>query len=575
MTKAGKVPIILSEVTGMTTIRTMLDATVQKMPGATALRFRRDGVWRSRTYAEFFVRIRQAAEVVGRQGIAPGGDPVGLLLENGPEWVEIYAALAGTGVTVVPVDPKLRPQEIAGILADAGVAALFASSRHRVALAEILPRLPRLQRLIFADGAPADCAPCAGRACVDYETALTEASAAAAVPGAWFERHRPVPETVASIIYTSGTTGKPKGAMLTHANFCADVAGALGIITDLDGADRFLVVLPLFHAFSFTANFVLPICCGCSMNFSESLRTLGEDIRTLRPTVLLAVPLLAEKIYDRVEAKICASWPARVLLKLGLGGIVGWNVRKSLGGRLRYWVVGGAPCPLRVLLGFRRLGIVISEGYGLTEASPVVTLATPAKARPGTIGYPLPNIEVRLAEQNEQGVGELQIRGPIVMKGYYRDAAATTEAFDGPWLRTGDLVSMDAEGYLTIRGRRKALIVNREGKNIYPEEVEGCIALHPAVLDVVVIGYREAGESGERVGAILVPNRDAIKARNHGIEPPWTEIEQLLRQAVQEQCRDLADYKHPRKVEVRRDPLERTSLQKVRRHIYQGQLDVS
>ncbi|MFZ4397790.1 MAG: AMP-binding protein, partial [Kiritimatiellia bacterium] len=376
-----------------------------------------------------------------------------------------------------------------------------------------------------------------------------------------------------SIIYTSGTTGKPKGAMLTHGNFCADVEGCLGIITDLSRCDNFLVVLPLFHAFSFTANYLMPICCGSCMSFVQGLRTIGEDMLVLQPTVFMAVPLLVEKLHDRIESRIRASRMARLLLGCGLGFWVRAQVRKSLGGKLRMLLVGGAPSSVRMLEGCRSLGINIIEGYGLTETSPVVSLSSPEHTRPGTIGYKLPNIEVRIAQPNEQGVGELQVCGPIVMKGYFHNADATAAAFDGPWLRTGDLASMDADGFITIRGRCKALIVNREGKNIYPEEVEQAIARNPAILDVVVIGYQDADETGERVGAILVPNLDVIRAQHNGEEPPWLEVENLLRQAVQEQCHELADYKHPRKIEVRREPLERTSTQKIRRVAYQGLFD--
>lgn len=555
------------------TVRELLDATVRKSPDSLAMRFRRGGAWASRSYGEFHARSRQVAEVIGRMGVVPGRDPVALILENRPEWMEISAGILGAGVTLVPLDPKLKPAEMAFILGDAGVVAVFVGVRHRATLESILPGLPAVSHVVFVDGGEEADAACAGRASQDYEAALAAAAAAAAGAGAWYDRHRPEAGTVALIVYTSGTTGKPKGAMLSHGNLCADIEGCFGIVLDLGIGDSFLVVLPLFHSFSFTTNFVIPISRGSSMEFVESLRTVSEDIRLLRPTVMMAVPLLIEKIYQRIDDRIRASRCLRLLLAVGLGRVIGARVRKTLGGRLRYLIVGGAPCPVHVLRGFRRLGIGVIEGYGLTEASPVVSLSRPDDARPGTIGYKLPNIDVRIAGPDARGVGELQVRGPIVMQGYYRNPAATAEAFDDGWLRTGDLASIDGGGYITVRGRRKALIVNREGKNIYPEEVEQCIARHPDVLDVVVIGYHEGGETGERVGAIVTPNLEAIHAAHGGQEPAWLEIDAHLRQVVHGQCRDLADYKHPRKIDVRREPLERTSTQKVRRHVYQGQLD--
>jgi long-chain acyl-CoA synthetase len=556
------------------TLREWLDRAAGVWPDAPAMEFLRGGRWERRTYAAFRGRVRAAAELAGRLGLAPGAGRAALLLENRPEWLEIYAALACTGVTVVPVDPKLRPAEVAFILGHSGAVAVFAAAGHRPAIEEVAPRLPHLRQVVLVDGSGAGAdAPCAGRPCLDYESALAAGAAAACGPDAWYDRHRPSPDDVASILYTSGTTGRPKGAMLTHANFTADADGTLAVIPELRAEDRFLLVLPLFHSFAFTADFVIALRRGCCLCFVGSLRSVADDLRALRPTVLMTVPLLVEKMHARVAQRLAASPLARLLLALGLGRVVGRRVRAAFGGRLRFLVVGGAPCPPGVLRDFQRLGLPAIEGYGLTEAAPVVSLSRPDDARIGTIGYRLPNIEVRIADPDAHGVGELQVRGPIVMQGYLDDPEATAEAFDGGWLRTGDLAAMDADGYIAIRGRRKAMIVNREGKNIYPEEVEQCLARHPFVRDVVVVGCRAAGETGEHVGAILVPDREAIAASRGGVEPSWPEIEALLRQAAREQCRDLADYKHPRKLDIRPEPLERTSTQKVRRCLYQGQLD--
>ena len=332
-------------------------------------------------------------------------------------------------------------------------------------------------------------------------------------------------------------------------------------------------MLPLFHAFSFCTNFVLGLFRGCQMAFVRSLYTIGEDIRVLRPTIVMSVPLLAEKMFDRIDAKIKASKKARFLMTVGLGGLVRHNVRKGLGGRLRFMIVGGAPCPKHVLEGFRRLALPVLEGYGLTECSPVVSIAGPKVAKIGTIGLKLANIEIRLADPNEQGVGELQVRGPITMKGYWHNEAATAEAFDGDWLKTGDLASIDEIGLISIRGRKKALIVNREGKNIYPEEVEARIGADPVVADCVVVGYTAGGVPGEKVGCVVHPNLDLLKEMNGGVEMPWPEAEKIAQRRVHAQCQHLADYKRVRKVVVSKEPLARTSIQKVRRVAYKGALD--
>jgi len=460
---------------------------------------------------------------------------------------------------------------VAYVLKDSEAVAVFTDTRHLDLLETILPELPAVRALVVTDGGGEPLAPIAGRPCHDYETLRTDVRAA---KPAWYDAHQPAPQDVASIIYTSGTTGKPKGAMLTHLNFCSDAQGSFEAIGDMITAkDDFLVVLPLFHAFSFTANFVVPLVKGCGMYFVESLRTVGDDIKTLRPSIFIAVPLLAEKLFAKIDDKLKHNTVAQLLIKAGLGSLVGKKVLKGLGGRLRFLIVGGAPCPLHVLQGFRRLGVPIVEGYGLTECSPVVSITNIRQARIGTIGKKLPNIEVRLADTNEQGVGELQVRGPIVMKGYFKNLTATREAFDGDWLRTGDLASIDAEGFLTIRGRKKALIVNREGKNIYPEEVENVIARDPLIADVIVIGYTVGNVPGERVGAIITPDLEAFAAAHDGAEPPWPVIEQLVRDRVRAQCACLTDYKHPRKIIVQCEPLERTSIQKVRRCVYQGKLN--
>ena len=551
------------------TIRSLLEKHAQEIPDAEALRSYEGKEWISRTFAEFLHDVRRTASAYGIAfALRPREENVALILANSPTWMSVYLACSGAGVSVVPIDPKLHNNEIAYILGDSGAVVVTTDRAHLDMMRAIVPDLPSVRGVVLVDGEGA------------YEPIgsvpvhALEALRADVRDEKWYDEHVAEADDVASIIYTSGTTGKPKGAMLTHGNFTADAVGALEAFNEnITPSDSFLVVLPLFHAFSFCTNFVVPLLTGSAMYFVRSLYMIGEDVKTLRPTVVMGVPLLAEKIFDKIDAKLKASKKAQFLIKIGLKRLVYGAVKKGLGGRIRFMIVGGAPCPKHVLEGFKKLGITMLEGYGLTECSPVVSIAGPKCARIGTIGAKIANIEIRLADQNEQGVGELQVKGPITMKGYWHNDAATAEAFDGEWLKTGDLASVDEAGLITIRGRKKALIVNREGKNIYPEEVENRIAADPVVADCVVVGYTTGGVPGEKVGCVVHPNMDLLKERNGGKDVSWEEAEKIAQEHVHAQCHELADYKRVRKIVISKEPLARTSIQKVRRVAYKGTLD--
>ena len=553
------------------TIRELLEKNVEKHPGLDAFTWCEDKVWRTRTWKEYLSRVRDYAEGYGTHfALKPREDNTAVILGNSPTWLETYLAQAGAGVTVVPMDPKLHEAEMEYILNDARVRVITTDKAHLKMMMSLAPKIPTLKGVVLADGPVHEGQKLGAVELIALDRLRISGG------GAWYDAHVAKEDDVASIIYTSGTTGKPKGAMLTHRNFTSDAEAALAVFDahpQICEDDSFLVILPLFHAFSFCANFVVTLLTGSRMLFVESLRTIGRDIHDLKPTVICGVPLLAEKLYDKIQDGLSKSRAAKVLMAIGLRGPVMHMVLKKLGGRLKFFITGGAPCPKPVIECFRRLHVNFLEGYGLTECAPIVSVADAKCLKIGTIGKPCVGVEVRLADRNEQGVGELQVRGPNVMKGYYHNEKATAESFDGDWLMTGDLASMDEDGYLTIRGRKKALIVNREGKNIYPEEVEKTVAADEAVQDIIVVGYTVGGVPGERVGAIVYPKEDWFKARNGGKLPDWAEIEKELTRRVQERSAELADYKRIRKVVVKREPLERTSVGKVRRVTYKGTID--
>ena len=408
----------------------------------------------------------------------------------------------------------------------------------------------------------------------DAERALEDAAADAEGPESFFDRNVADETDVASIIYTSGTTGRSKGAMLTHANFTAQLLALEYFTVRKD--DNFLLVLPLHHAFAFTANFIVPLSARCEVSIVENLRTIPENMKETSPTVLLAVPLLAEKMLGAIMKKVGKSAAARALMAMGLSRVVGRKIIAQLGGRLRILVVGGAAADPDVLRQWTKFGIVTLQGYGLTETAPISALAPQNAIKFETVGKALPGHDLRIASPNADGVGEIEVKGPSVMKGYFRNEAATAECFDEDgWFMTGDLGKMDEDGYVTITGRKKSLIVNREGKNIYPEEVEIAINACPHVLESIVLGYHVPGEAkGEHVGAIVVADLDKIaEERNKtdvGSASPLSdeEIRELCIREVRTAMKQLSAYKHPRRIQVRFDPLRKTNTLKIKRYLY-------
>ena len=550
----------------MSTIRQLLEQAVARNPEGVALRFKVGREWRTRAYGELLARVRQVSQILPGLGVGPG-TKVALMMENRPEWIEAYLGLACCGVTVVPIDAKLTEREVTHILRDSGALCMIASARIRALIHDLPADLADLKQVVLLDGAAGIEGCCRNVPCSDYEQLLAAGAAVSAGEDAFFAQHVAAPDDVASIIYTSGTTGRPKGAMLTHHAFYSDITAALEYIEGHQD-DNFLLVLPLHHALAFTANLLAPLALAAESSLVESLRTVGENVREVSPTVMIAVPLLVEKMYARIRERLDSSVAVRLMMRLGLRRLVAKRVLASLGGRLRVIIVGGAPSSVAVLDGFQSLGVPVLEGYGLTETAPIATISPIREARHGSVGKALPGVEVRIVDPNSEGIGEIAVRGPILMRGYYRNEAATREVFDGDWFLTGDLGRLADDGYLSITGRRKSLIVNREGKNIYPEEVEACLNGGASILESLVLGFTAHGETGERVGAIVVPDLESIHQTTGGAPLSDAQVTDLLREEVRRMGTQLAAYKRPRRIQVRFEEFEKTTTQKVKRYLY-------
>jgi long-chain acyl-CoA synthetase len=548
------------------TLKQLFRESVAAHEDAAALRFKRAGRWHDLTYGGLYARVRRVSELLAQAGIK-ADDRVALFMDNDPCWPEIYLGIVCAGATAVPVDARVKERTLAHLLSDSGARVVFVSARTYAVLRECDGELPRLARAYVTGGA--EILPAERRSLyADYAEALDAVQDAAATPDSLFDTRNPRPETPASLIYTSGTTGHAKGVVLTHANFCANVAQCHAMIA-VRPDDVFLLVLPLHHAFAFTASFLVPLAAGACAAFVENLKTVGENLYETGPTVLVGVPLLLEKMLHRIEAGLRRHPLAGPVYRLGLTAVLKGSVRRRLGGRLRAAIVGGAPAEPRLIRRLARLGVPVLEGYGLSETAPVLTLNPPDRPRPGTVGKPLPGVRLRIVDPGEDGSGEIEAAGPNVMAGYWNNAAATRAAFNGEWFRTGDLGRFDADGYLTVTGRKKSLIVNREGKNIHPEEVEQAIQASPYVLEAIVLGYRET-EGGEKVGAIVVPDPDALDAvrGTRGALLDDAERDRLLRKDIRRVTAALEDYKRPRRIQIRTEALETTATGKVKRYLY-------
>ena len=550
------------------TIKQMILATVEKFPQSEALLYKEKKEWQRVRYDELLTRAKCVSEILHEQGVQHG-DRVALWRENHHEWAEAYLGIVCLGAIAVPIDAKLRPQESVHIFQDSEAKILLTGEKYVPMMQEIESQLSFLDTVVISCAGKIDLeAEAEASRCtyVDYHQAIESVWATASGKDHAFGRSNLDTDNLASLIYTSGTTGKAKGVMLSHGNFLANINGA-GKIWPFDQTDNFLLVLPLHHAFAFTGNFLLPLSVGATISFVQNLRTVGDNMREVSPTFFMGVPLLLEKMYSRLQDGLKTNKTAQVLMKIGLGKLVGRAVVKKLGGRLKIIITGAAPCDPEIIAGFRKLGIHVLEGYGLTEASPVLAANLPGRIKLGTVGVAFEGVDLEIRDPNDQGIGEIVARGPNIMQGYYQQPEATAEVLQDGWLLTGDLGFIDKDGYLKITGRKKSLIVNREGKNIYPEEVEMAVNQSPWILESLVLGYQESSDTvGERVGIIVVPDQDRLNQEHPGLDKEARD--DLIKGEVRKQVSELSDYKRPRSIRLRYEEFQKTSTQKVKRYLY-------
>jgi long-chain acyl-CoA synthetase len=537
----------------------LFETSTKRHATRVAMRIERDGRKEQYTYRDLRELATRAGAFLASSGIKPA-DRVILLSHNAPEWGMTYFGVLKAGATCIPVDPESSTDEVITFARAGGASGIVLSEemqeRHPH-LAERLTEAGLTQTRIWR---------------FDEVFALpdqhTEDSRIALLP------QRVQAQSIASLIFTSGTTGNPKGVMLSHRNLTSMVS-MLSSVFEMTTSDGVLSVLPLHHTFEFSTGFLTPLSRGAQITYMEELtgEALARAIKNGHVTGMVGVPALWELLHRRIKTKFNerSRWigeTAELLMRanawlrdktpLNLGSLVFYPIHEGMGGRIRYFISGGSALSDKVQRDFQGLGFTILEGYGLTEASPVLTVTRPAnRMLTGSVGKPLPGIEVKIIEPDAGGVGEVIARGPNVMVGYFENEAATRQAIVNRWLYTGDLGRLDEEGNLYLVGRSKDIIVDTNGKNVYPDEIEELYDTSPFIKELSVVGLPDG--IGEKVACMVVPDFDRDIALSRAD----------VRRKIEEHFRDVSSslpfFKRVKVLHFWDGDLPRTATRKVKR----------
>ena len=535
----------------------LFETSTKRHATRVAMRIERDGRKEQYTYADLRELATRAAGFLVSEGIKPG-DRVMLVSANAPEWGMTYFGVLKAGATCIPCDPESSTSEILNFARAGNAAGIIVSEK-------VLEDRPELREQLEQQGA----------------ARLWTYNEVFALPDEQIEDERLAllpqrvhPQSVASLIFTSGTTGQPKGVMLSHRNLTSMVS-MLSSVFDMSISDGVLSVLPLHHTFEFSTGFLTPLSRGAQITYLPELSSdaLAKAIKNGHVTGMVGVPALWELLHRRIKNRLYeqSDWIGKTAENLiwangwlrdktsvNLGQVLFYPIHEGLGGRIRYFISGGSALSEKIQRDFHGLGFTILEGYGLTEASPVLTVTRPEnRMLTGTVGKALPGVEVRIAEPDASGVGEVIARGPNVMLGYYEDEAATRKTLVERWLYTGDLGRVDDDGNLYLVGRSKEIIVDTNGKNVYPDELEEIYANSPYVKELSIVGLPDG--IGEKVACLVVADDE------FDISLSRAALHRLVEEHFREVSASLPYYKRVKVLHFTDIELPRTATRKVKR----------
>lgn len=561
--------IPLYEVRQISTLKDMLESSARIYENETAFLVKTEegGTYKPITYKQYYDDVNALGTALVNLGLS--GKRIAIISENRYEWTVAYLAVVnGTGV-VVPLDRELPVAEIKNLLLRSKADAVFYSSSKSNDVESIADELPGLKYLISMDADKS-----AGKV-ISYRELMSKGFDLMKKGDRSFIDAEIDREAMNILLFTSGTTDKAKAVMLSHRNICSNLMDMCSMLY-IDHNDVFLLLLPLHHTYACTCGFLCQIYRGSTIAFCEGLRHIVKNLKESKTTVLLGVPLILEAMYKRIWDQAAKDPKQLKKLRLGLKiskalKAIGIDVRKKLfkpihdnfGGAMRLFISGGAAIDPKVVQGFQDFGIHCVQGYGLTECSPIIALNRDVDYKNDSAGLPLPHTEIKIFNPNDEGIGEIIAKGPNVMLGYYENEDLTNEAIVDGWFHTGDIGYIDEDNFVYITGRKKNVIVTKNGKNIYPEEIETLLNRSPFIAECVVYGKDGEGEGEVEVAAEIYPNMDKVKEELGTENPTKGQIYKLIEEEVHKVNKMLNLYKYVRHITIRETEFEKTTSKKI------------
>lgn len=526
------------------------------------------GEYEDVTYPAFQADVYALGTMLLELGLQ--GEKIAVVGHNCYEWCVSYLSITcGTGV-VVPIDKELPACDIENILRVSGSAAIFFDEKAALKVLENRAALPQGLRMIsFGEGD-------AQQGILSLHELLRQGHALREQGDARFHEAPIDAEGLGSLLFTSGTTGMAKGVMLSQRNICEDIMALSGVV-EIRPTDQLLSILPLHHTYECSLGFIMILYSGACIAFCEGLRYIVKNMQDIEPTIFVTVPLMLEKMHDRILKTAAKKKGGKLMLGIGkalsnatsalgvdINDKIFGEIQRNFGGRLRLIITGAAAISPEVVRDFKTFGIPVYLGYGLTECAPLVIGNNDRVELPDSVGVPLPGVEAKVINADASGVGEICVKGPMVMLGYYEDPDATAEVIDADgFFHTGDLGTVDENGHYRITGRIKNVIVTKNGKNIYPEEVEYYLNKNPFVAESIVVGEDEDDET--MVTAKVFPDVEAIREKLKQSSVSTEEIFKALNNVVKEVNKKLPSYKSIKKLVIRETEFVKTTTQKIKR----------